>query len=96
MGSECPKDCFREEKGSLSDYISATKCYMGGRPVLKGTRFPLAQFLAELAQGNVSVHDLAKSFDWDQDYIDLATGALNALATYVNENPKIFKENLDV
>ncbi len=51
------------------------KC--GGVPVLRGTRFTIAQILAELAESG-SVTDLAENFDLNPDDVSKALHALSA------------------
>lgn len=49
---------------------------MGGQPCLSGTRFPLAQFLAELSE--TTIKDFAQNYNYDPKFCrkvlkDLAT-----------------------
>ncbi len=39
---------------------------MSGAPCIRGTRFPVAQLLAELAEGDYTVIGLAAEFDLDR------------------------------
>ena len=58
---------------------------MGGMPVLKGTRFPAAQLLAELTE---AIEDICEDFDLD---LELVTNFLDELANQFD--PK-FNESL--
>jgi uncharacterized protein (DUF433 family) len=51
-----------------------------GRPVLRGTRFPLAQLVADVAVGR-SLREVAADYDLDPA---LAEGAFRELATYLD------------
>ena len=44
--------------------IEVNKNKRGGRPVVKGTRFPVSQLLAELAD-DLKLSDIAESYDLD-------------------------------
>ena len=52
----------------LKDCIEVHPQKRGGVPVLRGTRFTVAQLLAEIAEGR-SVAELAEDFDLDLDLI---------------------------
>ena len=52
--------------GILRDRVEADPDVMGGMPVLKGTRFPLARIFAELADG-LSVAEISDDFNLDAD-----------------------------
>jgi len=51
---------------------------MGGLPVLRGTRFPLARVLAELADG-VSIVVIAEDFDLEVESLKML---LDGMASY--------------
>jgi uncharacterized protein (DUF433 family) len=53
---------------------------LGGVPTLKGTRFPIAQVLSQLADGD-SIDDLAENFDLDREQLSTL---LHALAACLN------------
>lgn len=61
-----------------SGAVEITTTKRGGVPVLKGTRFTLAQLLAEISEGR-SVQELAADFDLD---IDIIKSYLESLAAY--------------
>jgi len=65
------------------DYVMTDPEIMSGVPVLKGTRFPIAQILAELAN-DYSISEIAEDFNLDENKI---TGFLNNLAEEFNKNP---------
>lgn len=50
---------------------------MAGQPCIRGTRFPVEQLLAELADGDYTVAGLADDFDLDREVI---AAVLNELA----------------
>jgi uncharacterized protein (DUF433 family) len=50
----------------LHGCVDVTPAIRGGIPVVKGTRFTVAQVLAELAEGR-SIAELADDFDLDVD-----------------------------
>jgi uncharacterized protein (DUF433 family) len=52
----------------LRDCIETNPHKCGGVPVIKGTRFTLARFLAELADGR-SVSSIASDFELDADLL---------------------------
>lgn len=51
-----------------SNYIEVDPNRVHGIPIIKGTRFTVAQFLAELADGN-SISNLAETFDFDEEIL---------------------------
>lgn len=50
-----------------------------GKPVLKGTRFPVAQILAELAEGDVTLKRVCEDFNQSEDTVRQAMVELSAL-----------------
>lgn len=69
-------DSLHRETLLLSELIEISPAKLGGAPVLKGTRFSLAQLLAQLGDGD-SLEDLVSNFDLDRDQL---SGVLHALA----------------
>lgn len=61
--------------------IVVDKDIMGGTPVIKGTRFPVSQVLAELSEG-YTVYDIADHFDYDPE---LVISVLKELADNISE-----------
>ena len=53
---------------------------LGGVPTLRGTRFPVAQVLSQIADGD-SIDDLAENFDLDREQLSML---LHALAACLN------------
>ncbi len=49
----------------LSECVEIHPAKRGAVPVLRGTRFTLAQLLAELAEGNRTLNEIAEDFDLD-------------------------------
>jgi uncharacterized protein (DUF433 family) len=54
--------------GDLDGCVESVAGKCGGKPVLKGTRFTVAQVFAEVADGR-DVRDLARDFDLDYDIL---------------------------
>jgi uncharacterized protein (DUF433 family) len=52
-----------------SDYIESDPLKFSGRPVFKGTRFPISQFFAELAEGR-TIQDLSDGFGLEQKMLE--------------------------
>ncbi len=52
-----------------SDFIEINEKRRGGVPVIKGTRFTVAQLLAEIADGN-SIKEIADDFHLDLNIIE--------------------------
>ena len=52
----------------LIDVVEVDPDRLGGIPVLKGTRFSVAQVLAELAEGR-SVQEVADDFDLNHEHV---------------------------
>jgi uncharacterized protein (DUF433 family) len=52
----------------LRDCVEVNPGKHGGIPVLRGTRFPIAQVFAELSEG-LSIEQLAADFDLDRDML---------------------------
>ena len=51
-------------------FIERSLKTMGGVAVLRGTRFPVAQFIGELCDGDDrSVREIADNFDLDYDIV---------------------------
>lgn len=61
----------------LRDLVEVNPNKVGGVPVLKGTRFPVAQLLSQVADGD-SLCDIAENFDLDCDQIRAVFHALAA------------------
>jgi uncharacterized protein (DUF433 family) len=53
----------------LDDCVEVHPGKRGSVPVLAGTRFTLAQLLAELAEGDRSVDQIAANFDLDSEAV---------------------------
>ena len=53
---------------ALADCVDIDPDRRGGAPVLKGTRFPIAQIISQMAEGD-SVDDLVENFDLNGDLI---------------------------
>ena len=70
----------RQAMLALRDCIEFSPYKMGGVPVLKGTRFPVAQIFAQLADGD-TVAELAENFELESERISTL---LHALAAYIN------------
>lgn len=64
----------------LPECVEVNPNKRGGIPVLRGTRFTVAQILAEISDGR-SVHDLCKAFDLDEE---LVVHFLQALSIYLD------------
>ena len=73
---------LREALVALPDSIEINVGKRGGVPVLKGTRVPIAQILAELAS-NYSVSEIADDLDLSEDLI---RGFLEGLADHLNRS----------
>lgn len=54
----------------------------GGAPVIKGHRFMVAQLLAELAEGDFNVYELAIEFGFD---VDEFRNVLKELSVFLSE-----------
>ena len=52
----------------LMTHISIDREIMGGTPVIRGTRFPVSQVLAELSEG-YSVYEIADHFNYDPELV---------------------------
>jgi len=63
----------------LCEFVEVDPDRASGRPVLRGTRFPVAQLLAELADGGFSLGEIAT--DYELDYQE-AQRFLEALSIY--------------
>ena len=48
----------------LEETVEVDSAISGGKPVLKGTRFPVSRVLAELAEGK-SLRSISKEYDLD-------------------------------
>lgn len=97
MGDQRPQsDQCQASSGRITDHIESVKGCMGGTPVLKGSRFPFAQILAELSEGDRSLNEIAKAFDWDQFMLEDAKFGLDWLASYINQNTELFKDESKV
>ncbi len=70
------QNLIREYDRFFNDAIEVNPNRCGGSPTVKGTRFTIAQLLAELAEGQ-SYKEIAKNFNIDSTSIQ---NALNALA----------------
>ena len=65
---------------ALADCAEVNPKRLGGVPTLKGTRFPIAQVLSQIADGD-SIDDLAENFDLDREQLSTL---LHALAACLN------------
>lgn len=72
---------IRNAIASLQDSVDSRPQVLGGVPVLKGTRFSLAQLFAELAEGE-SVDTVADDFEVDRDSL---SAILHAMAVCLNQ-----------
>ncbi|HEV3006843.1 MAG TPA: DUF433 domain-containing protein [Pirellulales bacterium] len=70
--------CRQVQRVGVRQEVRSGKC--GGIPVLKGTRFTVAQLFAELAEGE-SIDSLANEFDLDRAQLSTL---LHALAVRVD------------
>src|SRR5688572_15078881 len=74
-GSVSMADC---SVAALAEFVEVTPQRAGGSPVLKGTRFTLAQLLGQLGDGD-SLNEVAENFDLDREQL---SGVLHALAAH--------------
>jgi uncharacterized protein (DUF433 family) len=65
----------------LSECVEIDPAKRSGVPVLRGTRFTLAQLLAELAEGKRTVDQIAEDFDLDAA---TARASLEGLSIYLD------------
>lgn len=68
---------WRQASLALRHCVEVSARKFGGIPVLKGTRFPIAQVLSQIAEGD-SVDDLAENFDLDPECLRTLLHALAA------------------
>jgi uncharacterized protein (DUF433 family) len=66
---------------ALGGMVDADPAKAGGVPVVKGSRFPVSQLLAELADGS-NVQEIAENYELDPE---LLSSLLHALAVYLNK-----------
>lgn len=59
---------LRLASAELRDCVEISPLKLGGVPVLRGTRFPIAQVLSHLADGD-SVDDIAENFELDHEQL---------------------------
>jgi uncharacterized protein (DUF433 family) len=72
----------RQALAMLRDTVEIDPDIMGGVPVLKGTRFPIPQLIAEIADGR-SVDNLASTFSLDRNQIE---NFLHGLAIHLDHS----------
>jgi len=65
--SSSPPAAAKQERGPAA-FIDVDPNMRGGLPVVRGTRFPLARVLAELAEGR-TLHELAADMDLDGETV---------------------------
>jgi uncharacterized protein (DUF433 family) len=73
---------IRHATSTLRQVVNIDPDVRGGVPVLRGTRFTLAQLLAELAEGR-SVSEIADAFRLNKEQIQQV---LESLATYLDRS----------
>jgi uncharacterized protein (DUF433 family) len=71
---------MRKAVSRLRDSIEINSAICGAVPVVKGTRFTVAQFFAQLADGD-SVADVAENFGLNAQRLN---ELLHAFATYLD------------
>ncbi len=74
------RERLRQAALALRECIEVNARKLGGVPLLKGTRFSVAQVLSQIGDGD-TIDDLAENFDLDRD--QLAT-VLHAMAACLN------------
>jgi uncharacterized protein (DUF433 family) len=67
---------------NINDYVDSNPKKMGGKVCLKGTRFPVAQLIAELE--DMTAGEIAIDFDLEPEIV---FGFLNALSLELDEVP---------
>ncbi|NQT36684.1 MAG: DUF433 domain-containing protein [Planctomycetes bacterium] len=71
---------LRQASLALRTVVEINARKLGGIPVLKGTRFSVAQILSQIADGD-SVSDIAENFELDGEQVSTL---LHALAAYLD------------
>jgi len=66
---------------TLTYCVEVNSRKMHGVPLLKGTRFPVAQVLSQIADGD-SIDDLAENFDLDREQL---ASLLHAFSAYLDK-----------
>lgn len=80
-------DAIKQAAEAIDARVEATGRKCGGVFVLKGTRFPLSQLFAELADGK-SIQAIAKGFELDRDQM---VALLHALAVCLDVPVPVIK-----
>lgn len=71
---------LRFAAAALRDCVEISPLKFGGVPVLRGTRFSIAQVLSHLVDGD-SVDEIAENFELDHEQI---TTVLHSLSAYLD------------
>jgi len=79
-GEEQIGEQLRQASLALRTCVEISVKKLGGVPVLKGTRFSVAQVLSQIADGD-SVQELAENFELDRQQVSTL---LHALAAYLD------------
>lgn len=68
VGKKMSPHLRRDLAAIVAGAIESNHAKRGSAPVLRGTRFPVAQVIAELADGR-TVHDVANDYDLNEELV---------------------------